>query len=197
MFTLLDKSGTGSIRVPSTKLPTAAVITSPGTKDCFYNIDDDDTAVLACDDSRLICRGAQLKGTSDPERAALATTSLIASVILVDGITQGDIQDLANTRHARSLTALFRARLLLAVEEAPQTLILGVQGDLSADQHRLVLTAVNMLFEAAAIERKHSKPFQDLYTVQIVNVEARDEAQEVRYCCVTLRSASHAKAVNV
>lgn len=182
LFTLLDQSGTGTIRVPSTKIPTAAVITSPGTKGSFYSGDayEDSSAVLACDDTCLVCRGAQLKGTSDQERTALATTSLVASVILVDGITLGDVQDLANGRHARTLTALFRTRLLLAVEEAPQTLLLGVQGELSADQQRLVLTAVNMLFEAVAVEKKHSKSFQDLYNVQIVNVEARDQAQEVR-----------------
>lgn len=186
LFTVLDQSGSGTIRVPSTKIPTAAVITSPGTKGSFYSgggaydLDSSSSAVLACDDTCLVCRGAQLKGTSEQERTALATTSLVASVILVDGITLGDVQDLANGRHARTLTALFRTRLLLAVEEAPQTLLLGVQGDLTADQQRLVLTAVNMLFEAVAIEKKHSKSFQDLYNVQIVNVEARDQAQEVR-----------------
>lgn len=192
-FTILDQSssGSGSIRIPSHTLPTTAVVTSPGTKGGYYSAlneaeadtDGSSQVVLACDDSHVYCRGAQLKGTSDPERAALATTSLIASVVLVDGITLGDVQDLANSRHARTLTALFRARLTLAVEEAPQSLLLGVSGDLTPDQERLVLAAVHMLFDAAAIEKKHSKSFSDLYTVEIVNVASKDEAQQVGSFC--------------
>jgi hypothetical protein len=50
----------------------------------------------------------------------LATTSLVANALVVEGITAGDLErGLRHSRHARTLTALFRARLSVK-EASPQ-----------------------------------------------------------------------------
>lgn len=67
----------------------------------------------------LSCRGSSLCSTSLPERTSLATTSLVANALVVEGITAGDLErGLRHSRHARTLTALFRARL--STKEASQ-----------------------------------------------------------------------------
>jgi hypothetical protein len=130
-YTLMDASGGLRLnKIASSSISTAdgvvSVITSPGTDSLLVTsvTEEDGAAILALSSSsssssddnvpRLICRGATLRGTSAAERSALAITSLVSDAIVIDGITEGDVKAAGfgkNTRHARTLTALFRARL--------------------------------------------------------------------------------------
>jgi hypothetical protein len=73
----------------------------------------------------LICRGATLSATSEAERISLSTCSLVADSVILGGITRGDLQTagaggggIRDSRHGRTLTALFRARICLEEREA-------------------------------------------------------------------------------
>ena len=210
-YTLMDASG--GLRLQkiassgaSTNDGIVCVISSPGT-DSFLvpSAADDDNAVLAFDGeaTRLICRGATLRGTSASERSALAITSLVSDALVIDGITEGDVEAAGfgkNTRHARTLTALFRARLAF-LEASPssdasgqQALILCVKSSSESSFDAVLAQEVRDLFEATAAEGKESNiSFDDLYDVKVVSVTSKEEANEVSNAlarsatfCVTL-----------
>jgi len=195
-YTLMDASG--GLRLnkiassgASTTDGVVSVITSPGT-DSFLVLSaaDEDAVVLAFDGDapRLICRGATLRGTSASERSALAITSLVSDVIVIDGITEGDVQAAGfgkNTRHARTLTALFRARLAFlegpssSDEPSQQALILCVKSSSKDSFDAVLAQEVRDLFEATAAEAKESNTsFDDLYDVKVVSVTSKGEAIE-------------------
>ena len=187
-YALMDASGGLRLnKIASSGASTAdgvvCVITSPGT-DSFLVSSSDDVLAFDGDDSRLICRGATLRGTSASERSALAITSLVSDAIIIDGITEGDVQAAGfgkNTRHARTLTALFRARLSSS-EDAPgqQVLILCVKSASKDSFDSVLAQEVRDLFEATAAETTESNTsFDDLYDVQVVSVTSKEEASEV------------------
>lgn len=139
-YTLMDASGGLRLnKIASSGVSTTdgvvSVITSPGTESFLVTSasDEDGASVLAFDSDvpQLICRGATLSGTSAAERSALAITSLVSDAIVIDGITEGDVQAAGfgkNTRHARTLTAIFRARLASSTDATgKQALILCVK----------------------------------------------------------------------
>jgi len=195
-YTLIG--ATGGLRlnkITSSSASTAdgvvSIITSPGTDSFLVSSDsDNDAAVLAFDgdNPRLICRGATLRGTSASERSALAITSLVSDAIVIDGITEGDVQAAGfgkYTRHARTLTALFRARLAF-LEECPpsdapgqQALILCVKSTSKDSFDDVLAKEVRALFDATAAETKESNTsFDDLYDVKVVSVTSAGEASE-------------------
>ena len=194
-YTLMDTSGGLRLnKIASSGVSTSegvvSVINSPGT-DSFLasSVDEEDAAVLAFDGDGLVCRGATLRGTSASERSALAITSLVSDVIVVDGITKGDVQAAGfgkNTRHARTLTALFRARLAFleatSSSDPPgqQALILCVKSSSKESFDIVLVQEVKDLFEATAAEAKESNAsFDDLYDVRVVSVTSKEEASEV------------------
>jgi hypothetical protein len=161
-----------------------SVITSPGIKSLLTSQDNEDH-VLALEDGIVVCRGATLKGTSSAERSALAITSVVADAVVVDGITVGDVQAAGwkNTRHARTLTALFRARLAFSpdVSNKKQALILCIKADdVTSSLEKTLLQEVKSLFEATAAEAKESTSFGELYDVMVKSVSKTEDAKEVR-----------------
>lgn len=191
-YTLMDASGGLRLnKIASSGVSTTdgvvSVITSPGTESFLVTSasDEDGASVLAFDSDvpQLICRGATLSGTSAAERSALAITSLVSDAIVIDGITEGDVQAAGfgkNTRHARTLTAIFRARLASSTDATgKQALILCVKSS-SQESFAAVLTQeVRDLFEATAAEAKESQTsFSDLYDVQVVSVMSKEDAAE-------------------
>lgn len=169
-----------------------SVITSPGTESVLVSsiTENDGPSILEISSSSdddthlLICRGATLRGTSAAERSALAITSLVSDAIVVDGITEGDVQAAGfgkNTRHARTLTALFRARLtfLESSEVAKrQALILCVKSKSDDSFDTVLEQEVRTLFEATAAEAKESDAsFDDLYEIKVMFVTTSEEAR--------------------
>lgn len=186
---LMDNSGGLRLKIPT--IPTqegiVSIVTSPSkmkTSSLLTSQSNVDN-VLALDDGLLICRGATLQGTSAAERSALALTSVVSDAIVVDGITVGDIQAAGwkNTRHSRTLTAFFRARLAFASESKgrKQALILCIKSatDNVEALEKTLLSEVKNLFEATVAESKQSVSFGDLYDVVVKTVLTKEEAKEV------------------
>jgi len=189
-YTLMDSSGSLRLNQISSGASTSdgvvSVITSPGTDSFLVSGDVEDACVLAFDgdETSLICRGATLRGTSASERSALAITSLVSDAIVIDGITEGDVQAAGfgkNTRHARTLTALFRARLSSSADASgQQALILCVKSASEDSFDDVLAQEVRALFEATAAEAKESNTsFDDLYDVTVVSVTNKEEASEI------------------
>jgi hypothetical protein len=183
---LMDASGGLRLKIPSisTSSGVVSIISSPGTKSFLSTGDESGDVFLSLeseDPPCLACRGATLSGTSSVERTALATCSILSGAILVDGITEGDVEaGWRNSRHARTLTALFRARIALNCQ-TPQTLLLCIKGD--ADKataaEASLRTEIKALFDATAAESEGKHVFSDYYNVKIVSVVDEAGAQEV------------------
>ena len=181
---------TGSLQLKMSDVPTTqgvvTIISSPGTTSLLT----DSSEILSLDSQSppcLTCRGATLSGTSAAERSALSTSSLVSGAILVDGITEGDVESgWINTRHARTLTALFRARLALDTT-FKQTLILCVTGDVSDGSS--LLGEIKDLFDATAAETDVDISFGELYNAQVVSVTDKDGAEKVSII-ITLHGSS-------
>lgn len=182
---LMDSSGGLRLKIPqlSTSRGVVSVISSPGTSSLFTSSDE----VLSLESEQppcLACRGATLSGTSAAERSAMSTSSLVSGAILIDGITGGDVEaGWRNSRHARTLTALFRARVALETS-FKQTLILCVRGAVDGSESSLK-SEVKALYDATAAEADVKHSFNDLYKVEVLSVTNEEEAKEVRstlYC---------------
>lgn len=217
---MMDGGGSSTLQVQSIPSSISAsdgivtVVSSPGTPSFLVKEDDDDdsNAVLCLvggseDDTSpsnnryLQCRGPTLKGSSDTERVSLATCSLAAGSILLDGITVGDIESgLQYSRHARTLTGIFQARVvdLTTTSEddtaaatagdgdegsstgtKKQTLMLGILGSLESIDVDATKKVVTSLYDAAAVERKGAPSFDDVYDLEIVPVASFEESQNV------------------
>ncbi len=142
------------------------------------------TELLAWDDTsnRLTCRGATFaSAASAPERTSLGTTSLAANAIILDGITEGDVEmDLRMSRHARTLTALMRARL--AMDSPPkQTIILGVLGPVDEAVESVLTDEVQSLFEATAAEANKEAEFEEMYEVVVIPIQSEADASNVSH----------------
>jgi hypothetical protein len=201
--TLMDSTGRlQSIpNIPTTN-GIVAIIASPGTPSALLTDEPHDILSLASSASAssstaslIVCRGATLRGTSDQERNALATCSLIAGAVVVDGVTVGDVQaGLRNSRHARTLTALFRARVKLSSRDdddknndssntvAPvpkQTLLLVINGDQAEIDHDQLQNEIKSLYKAAAVEKKGAASLEEVYDLQVVAVNSDDDATQI------------------
>jgi uncharacterized protein YunC (DUF1805 family) len=98
---------------------------------------------------------------------------------LVDGITEGDVEaGWRNSRHARTLTALFRARVALETS-FKQTLILCVKGEVGSDSESSLKADLKSLFDATAAEAQGNASFKDLYDVEVLSVTTEEEAKQV------------------
>jgi len=177
---LMDASGSLNRQIPdaSTSDGIVAVVSSPDTPSF---LGDASTEFLAWDDSsnRLTCRGATFDSASAHERMSLGTISLVADAIVLDGITEGDVEmDLRMSRHARTLTALMRARLALD-SPAKQTLFLGVLGPVDEAVESVLADEVQSLFAATVAEAGQDVKFEDTYEVVVVPVQSQADASQV------------------
>jgi len=178
---LMDSAGSLRLKIPSisTSQGVVTVISSPGTSSLLTSSED----VLSLEGGEgrplLVCRGATLSGTSNVERSALATCSLVSGAILLDGITEGDVEaGWRNSRHARTLTALFRARITLEME-TKQSLILCIKGEIDRLAESALRAEVKSLFDATAAESEGKASFQDLYDLSIVSVADEEGVKAV------------------
>jgi len=191
-----------------------AVIASPDTPSAFVagggeidvsgnnalslqRLSDNDDAPMV-----LVCRGATLSdGDSDADddststSTCLSVTSLVADSIIVDGLTEGDVEaGLESSRHARTLTAIFRSRVLLMDTHdsngdplAPQTLVLCVSSSSSsgeeeevASQHvAAVEKQVEDLYQAVAAQSPTALSFKSRYKLRTVFCPTASDAQQV------------------
>ena len=205
-FTELLDAATGAVRtVPDGEAAAiAAVVTSPGTESAAGVPADVLLAAAAPDvggggettTALVACRGATLGGlggADDPTViACLAACGRVADCLLVDGVTVGDAEaGLRHTRHARTLSALFRGRLLSpkpnAGEEDPsgsgendekrrQALLLAVSGDGDdlSQAGSLLEQDAEALYDAIAVERgEEAGSFADLYDLRVVSADSK------------------------
>ena len=181
--TLMDASGVLHRQIPtvSTSNGVVAIISSPGTPSLLGTSNEILSLMPGSDTACLSCRGATLHAASPSERLSLTTTSLVAGAVIVDGITEGDIEvGLKNTRHARTLTALFRARLALD-SESQQTLILGVLSQVDDATQASIRSEMNDIFDATAAESSGRTPScNDMYDIVVLSLQNQDDAQQVR-----------------
>ena len=177
---LMDESGSLHRHIPDVSASNGivAVVYSPDTPSFLA---DASSGILSWDDSsnRLSCRGATLSAITSSERTSLATTSLVAGAIVIDGITEGDVEmDLRMSRHARTLTALIRARLALD-SASKQTIILGVLGPVDEAVETVLIDEVQSIFEAAAVGTSEKVDFEDMYNILVVSLQTQDDAKQV------------------
>lgn len=188
-----------------------AVIASPDTPSAFVagggeidvsgnnalslqRLSDNDDAPMV-----LVCRGATLSdGDSDADddstSTCLSVTSLVADSIIVDGLTEGDVEaGLESSRHARTLTAIFRSRVLLMDTHdsngdplAPQTLVLCASSSSSgeeeevASQHVAAMEKqVEDLYQAVAAQSPTALSFKSRYKLRTVFCPTASDAQQV------------------
>ena len=184
---------TGKLKLASIPSSAAAngivvYISSPGTPSYFPEDSSDSTCFLSLNsDGSLSCKGATLSAASTGERTSLSLSSLVADAVVVDGITEGDVEmGLQNSRHSRTLTALFRARLAQQQGEtasSKQTLLLAVLGD-DVDKGT-VQSEVSEIFEAATEEVDGATPaLSDLYDIEVVAVKSSSDAKGVSLSCI-------------
>ena len=184
---LMDASG--GLRVQSIpSIPTTdgivVIVSSPGTPTALFSEASDEILSLESQDPpSLYCRGATLSGTSDRERTSLATCSLVADTVVIDGITVGDVEaGLRNSRHARTLTAIFRARVKLQEETTATTqtliVVLVAGEDESIDEAGLE-SDIKSLYKAASVEKKGVGSFSDMYDLKIVVATSSADAGKV------------------
>lgn len=116
---------------------------------------------------------------SDPECVSIALCSLTAAALVLDGITEGDVEaGLKNSRHAVTLTAIFRAKITLDKSEedassSKQALILYVDGEISGSLEKEIIGEISSLYLAAAAEKKDFPSFDTVYDLQIVSSVAQ------------------------
>ena len=168
----MDASGSLKVHViPSsmTSQNLVAIISSPDTpssstlaqaassdKGCLLNVD-----IESQESPCLTCRGPTLAlKPSDPECASIAVCSLTAAALVLDGITEGDVEaGLKDSRHAVTLAALFRAKLAFGGNDSSDTpaskqaLILYVSGQVSDSLAKEIKSEVISLYSAAAAEK--------------------------------------------
>ena len=143
----------------------------------------------------LVCRGATLTDDNDAVGRCLALCGTVSDCLVVDGITLGDVE-LRHSRHARTLSALFRGRLLLMSSDDSikqgqnqpqrQTLILSVQG---YDPNRdpafadAVQQDLEALFKATVAEGKQpTDSFLELYDLSIVPADLAEQVRMIFGC---------------
>jgi hypothetical protein len=189
------------------------IVTSPGMTSTLIAADIDKDAVVSVLESgdTLVCRGCTLSddGTavSTTSHQALAACSSISQCLVLEGITLGDVQvaaGLRQTRHARTLSALFRARAATLAATAAavpkQVLVLAVSvtenEPLDDDSSVVVVQQVRSLFQAATFGFQTApKNLEDWYDLRITPISSSaDAAVSVR--CVYTRVVSRSVPVH-
>jgi hypothetical protein len=157
-----------------------AIISNPAVMSSLSPSEDSLLCLVEGDPTLLSCRGPTLDVKSaDPICEAIGLCSLTASAIVVDGITSGDVEaGLLNSRHAVTLSALFRARMVTGAASAgKQALMLYAAGAGSAALEKEIKGELKMLFLAAAAEAKDSAAFEDAYDLHIVFANSHSVAE--------------------
>jgi hypothetical protein len=179
---LVDSSGNFNFQIPSlsTSSGIVGIISSPGTPSNLVSSDDDDGSYLSLMDNEkaiLSCRGATMSAGSAGERLSLCTTSMVSGAIVLEGVTEGDVEaGLSNSRHARTLTALFRARRLV---DNQQALLIGYMGSVTEEVSKVIKEEIERIFDAVAAEVEGAKSFSELYELQVASLQVTGDGQDV------------------
>lgn len=178
---VLDESShlkTSSIPSSTTSDALVAVISSPDnpSKSSLPS----PKSFLSLESACLACRGPTLSlKPLDLEWRSIALCSLTAAVLVLDGITDGDVEaGIKNSRHGVTLTALFRAKAMLAENPTKQTIFLYVNGEVPESAERKLMLDVQSLFSAAVAETKEVS-FDKAYGIQVVSSQTKT-GEEVR-----------------
>jgi hypothetical protein len=177
---LMDSKGSLQLQsIPTISSNLVAVISSPGTPSFVSTPPVNDDVLTLTDANLLVCQGATLGETTVACIHALAACARVASCLVVDGLTVGDVQaGLFNSRHARTLTALFRGK---QKSTAPQTIVLVVQGDVEEIETEQVKAQVRSLYEAVAVESATKVPsFEDAYKLEVLSANSKADAVKVK-----------------
>jgi hypothetical protein len=168
------------------------IVTSPGMTSTLIATEIDKEAVVSVleNGDTLVCRGCTLRDgtTSATSHQALAACSTISQCLVLEGITLGDVQaGLRHTRHARTLSALFRSRAALsqtaAAPTSKQVLVLAVsvhENEPLDDTSAVVVQQVRALFQAATFGLNGPKNLEDWYDVRITPISSSAAAASVR-----------------
>jgi hypothetical protein len=199
---LLDVTSKGNLQLQSipsslsTSKGIVTIISSPATPTSLLpDIDDfdkDEDRILtllssssSSDDQdnetiRLVCRGSTLQGTTDIERSSLAFCSLLSDSIIVTGIVSGDLEGpfaFRHSRHSRTLTALFRAKLITnnipsdssdKLRQVFLLLVVDEDNNTINDLEETLKKEVVSLYQAVAAEKKTAPEFDSIYDLQIL-----------------------------
>lgn len=219
-ISLLDRSG--YLRLNSLSDDTSdtggvvAVIASPGTPSILVTQDaasSDPLMFASGPPATLTCRGATLSSygdnawsatytaTEQQERISLATATLVAGSIVLDGITTGDIEaGLRDSRHGLTLAAIFRAKLwpTTVADEAErgggttdynspgaggakQTLVVPVMTKerLPISEEEKITREIGSMFSTAALEADSRRSFGELYDVKIIPYTSTEQVRVV------------------
>mmetsp|Transcript_7278 Transcript_7278/g.9498 ORF Transcript_7278/g.9498 Transcript_7278/m.9498 type:complete len:507 (+) Transcript_7278:115-1635(+) len=177
---LMDAAGNLRLNsLPESEGAVVAFVASPGTPSGLVSATSD---LLSYEAGTLVCRGATL---SDDNTLALATSSLVAGAIVLDGISVGDLEaGLRDSRHGRTLSAIFRARTNpVGGDEqqlaSKQTLVIPVNAEELPLAEEKIASDVTSLFVAAALESGSSASFKDLYDLKIVTYTDSSEIRSM------------------
>lgn len=177
---LLDPSGTlklGSIPASASSDSLVAIIPSPGTPSIFLGETFDEILTYEPETNQLLCKGATLQSTSTSDRIALALCAHTAPTIIVEGVTNGDAQSgVDNSRHARTLTAIFRAS---SSQKTSLILVVSSAGEEEIDQETLK-QQVRSLYDTVAVEQSNAMRFHEAFDLQIVEASSSADASKVR-----------------
>lgn len=180
---LLDSSGIlklGSIPASASSDSLVAIIASPGTPSICLGGPFDETLTYDAELNQLICKGATLQRTSTSDRIALALCAYTAPTIIVEGVTSGDVQSgVDNSRHARTLTAIFRA---LTTQQTSLILVVSSAGDDEVDQE-ILRQQVNSLYDAVVMEQKNTMRFHEAFDLKIIAASSSADAPKVIKQC--------------
>ena len=86
---------------------------------------------------------------------------------------------LRHSRHARTLTALIRAKLNFPSPDK-QTLLMGIMGVDPESAQKQIQSEIKAIFDAVAAETKNRISFSDMYELQIVSLQTKEDAELVR-----------------
>lgn len=176
---LLDSTGTlkiGSIPSSASSNSLVAIIPSPGTPSIFADGSFDEVLTYDPETNQLLCKGATMQSTSTSDRIALALCAQTAPTIIVEGITNGDIQSgVDNSRHARTLTAIFRAS---NSRKTSLILVVSSPGDEEVNQESLT-QQVKSLYDTVAVEQNNAMRFQEAFDLQVVTASSSADAPKV------------------
>lgn len=179
---VMDASGSLGINAVPQSLTSeslVAIISNPAVTSSLSPSEDSLLCLVEGDPPLLSCRGPTLDMKSaDPKCVAIGLCSLTASAIVVDGITTGDVEaGLLNSRHAVTLSAIFRTRMVLGADRGKQALMLYATGAGSAALEKEMKGELKTLFLAASAEAKDSVAFDDAYDLHMVFSESQSATE--------------------
>jgi hypothetical protein len=178
---LLDAAGQGTLQLQalpkllSTAKGIVTIIDIPVSDGSSISSDILSVASDDEDSIQILCKGAALEQTSELERSSLAFCSLLSNVIIVNGISSGELDgsSFRDSRHSRTLTTLFRAKLLetkqINTEATTTTSLIFVCDTYDKALEALLRQEVSALYQAAAAERSVSPAFSELYDIEVTS----------------------------